>query len=128
METNRKRNFAYPKIDIRQKTTRLFESFLRHIIDELDSGYLFKLFAQMSRINSGRAGNLAQRERFVGVLFDKFPGAPNVSGFGPVTIRREDSESSESRFGCVFQYHIVIKSNSLNHTLQQLLFPDRILR
>lgn len=60
LETDCECNLADPKIDIFQKPPRRLESNPRNVINELASGYLFKLFAQMGNIDSNRLGDFAE--------------------------------------------------------------------
>ena len=102
LKSDRERDFADAKIDIFQKFASLFEPRLCDVIDELDPGHLLKLFAQMCWIDSGYRCDPAQRQRFVGVFFNKLPGPPDVSRFGAMAVWRERSESGETSFRCVF--------------------------
>lgn len=59
LESGRKCDFAYAKIDIFQKLPRFFEPGAGNVIDELNAGDLFELFAQVSGIDPDRVCHYA---------------------------------------------------------------------
>ena len=59
LKPDHERNFADPKIGILQEFACFFESGARDVVDKLDTGDLFELFAQVGRVDSYKTGHLS---------------------------------------------------------------------
>src|SRR5580765_2933019 len=106
LKAHSKRDLADAKIAILQKPTRFFNSHAPHIVDKIDAGYLFELFAQMIPTDARCFANFAQRKLFVRMLVDEFSCAPNIHGLGSVTFSH--CHSCEMLCGC----HILLPLSS----------------
>lgn len=82
LEPNLERNLADPKIDIMQKSARLFEAGACDVFDKIYAGDLLELLAEMIPANVRRFRYLTKRKLFSRMLFDELSRLPDLYGFG----------------------------------------------
>ena len=58
----------------------------RDVVDKIDAGYLFELFAQMIRADARCFCNLTQRKLFIRMLMDKFSCVPNIHRLSALSV------------------------------------------
>jgi len=85
-----------------EKLSRFLESNVSHVVNELDSGYLFELFAEVRRIDPGDVRDLRQSKMFAAVFFDEFSCFPNVTRLGAMSAMHDRSSFLEAAFQCFF--------------------------
>ena len=102
LKADRKRNFTHAKIDIFQKLLSALETNPRDVIDELYSGYLFELFAEMRRIDANCFRDFVERQFFGRVFLNEFSRIPNITRLGEGQIVGRGFRPGVSNFGYFF--------------------------
>jgi hypothetical protein len=102
LKANRERDLANLEINVSQESACSFEAIARDIVDKLYSGYLFELFAQVSRIDTDVPCDLSQRDRLGQMFVDEAARLPDVARFGVMTVVRDIVKLN---FGTGSQHH-----------------------
>lgn len=86
LKSRRKRDLTYAKMTFPQQPDRFFVAQLRDVTDEINSGGLLELLAQIIRARVCRLGDVPERNFFAAMFMDEIARLSDSHRFGTVGV------------------------------------------